>query len=152
MLGRLKEASPFLTRSFQSRHAALSLSLGSFNYRYTARSSARSSPKFSSLSARKTSYIGKRYAEIARSPSLSRFARSVGSLAPFPHNVFGNNSGSASVARLRSRLRITRNTRNCLSVFLRFAPKSLRQLCLFRSRYMTYFGGNLKKFKNFYSL
>ena len=41
----------------------------------------------------KTSDIRKRYAEIARSPSL-RYA-SVGSLAPFRHNGFGNNSGSA---------------------------------------------------------
>ena len=80
-------------------------------------------------------HIETSYAEIARSPSL-RYA-SVGSLTPFRHNGFGNNSGSARRS-LRSRLRITRNTRNCLSVFLRFAPKSLRQLCLFRSRYMKF--------------
>lgn len=42
--------------------------------------------------------------------------KSLPSVAPFRHNGFGNNSGSARRS-LRSRHRITRNTRNSLSAF-----------------------------------
>jgi len=55
-----------------------------------------------------------------RSLPLPRYARS-GTLAPFRHNGFGNNSGSACRS-LRSRLRITRNTRNALSAQPRADP------------------------------
>ena len=71
------------------------------------------------------------YAEIARSPSL-RYA-SVGSLTPFRHNGFGNNSGSA---RRSLTLATSHNTEYAKLPFglPPFGTECLRQLRLFRSR------------------